>query len=359
MQQMTSGIYTVAGMMSGTSLDGMDLVLCRFEQVKGKWQFHIQKAQTIEYPEFWREKLINARNLDVEDFIMLHNRYGVYIGEQLLSFLEGTGMHVDLVASHGHTIFHQPGRNLTFQLGSGASIAATCRIPVVSDFRVTDMALGGQGAPLVPAGDELLFGEYAFCLNLGGIANISYVKNGIRVAFDVCPVNMVANYLAFREGQEFDRDGILGKSGRINHKLVDELNHLAYYQETGPGSLGREWVESEFLPVLSGYDLPAKDLLRSVYEHIATRTAKAINSGNSGNVLVTGGGAFNTFLVELIQEKSTSILVVPEETIVKFKEAIIFALLGLLRMQNKTNCFASVTGAKADSSCGSIFLSGI
>ena len=337
----------------------MDLVLCKFEQVKGKWEFGIKKAQTVAYPEYWREKLINARKLGVEDFLMLHNRYGVYIGEQFLSFLEGNREHVDLVASHGHTIFHQPGRSMTFQLGSGASIAATCRIPVVSDFRVTDVALGGQGAPLVPVGDELLFGEYAFCLNLGGIANISYVKNGIRVAFDICPANMVANYLALREGQEFDRDGILGRSGRINHELVDELNHLAYYEETRPGSLGLEWVESEFLPVLSGYDLPAKDLLRSVYEHIAMRTAKAISSDKSGNVLVTGGGAFNTFLVELIQEKSTSILVVPEEAIVKFKEAIIFAFLGLLRMQNKTNCLASVTGAKADSSCGTIFLNGI
>jgi anhydro-N-acetylmuramic acid kinase len=350
---MTAESFTITGMMSGTSLDGMDLVLCRFRFEAGKWHYRIIKAETIDYPDIWENRLTHAAGLGTLDFLQLHNDYGVYIGEQVKRFVASD--HVDLVASHGHTIFHQPERKLTFQLGSGAAISATCRITTVSDFRTRDVALGGQGAPLVPVGDEYLFEDYAFCLNLGGFANISNKKDGIRIACDLCPVNIVANELALRAGHEFDRDGAMGRSGNLNMDLVSELNALDFYNLTGPRSLGREWVETVVRPITDQYDLPVPDLLRSVYEHMAFQISRYINAFEPGNVLVTGGGAFNIFFIELLRQKSLSKLVLPDEKVVKYKEALIFAFLGLLRSLDRINCLASVTGASGDSSSGVIY----
>jgi anhydro-N-acetylmuramic acid kinase len=271
-------------------------------------------------------------------------------------FLSGAGLHAGLVASHGHTIFHQPGNQLTFQLGAGAALAAQCGITTVSDFRTTDVALGGQGAPLVPVGDELLFNNYTFCLNLGGFSNISNQQHGRRIACDLSPVNLVVNSLAMRAGYEYDNNGEMGSRGSINTGLVDRLNALGFYALPAPKSLGREWVETSFMPVLDQYDIPLEDLIRSVYEHIALQISRYINSFETGEVLVTGGGAFNTFLVDLIRQKSQSVLVIPGEQLIKFKEALIFAFLGLLRYRNEINCLSSVTGAIRNSSSGIIHM---
>jgi anhydro-N-acetylmuramic acid kinase len=226
----------------------------------------------------------------------------------------------------------------------------------VSDFRTTDVALGGQGAPLVPIGDELLFGQYRYCLNLGGFANISVNKAGIRIACDICPVNMVANSLAMRAGFAYDDKGIMGSRGAMEPSLVDALNSLAFYSRKGPKSLGREWVENEFMPVLEAYDIPLEDLMRSVYEHMALQIAGYVNDHGAGDTLVTGGGAMNAFLIGLISSKTSTRLIIPEEGIVKFKEAVIFAFLGLLRYRGEINCLASVTGASRDSSAGAIHI---
>jgi anhydro-N-acetylmuramic acid kinase len=346
---------TIIGMMSGTSLDGMDLVLARFSRKKEVWQYEILKAETTEYSAEWKNKLSIAPNMYAEDFMLLHNEYGSYIGRKVKAFLSGVTVPADLVASHGHTIFHQPGRRFTFQLGSGLHIANESGITTVCDFRTQDVALGGQGAPLVPVGDRLLFGGYSFCLNLGGFANISNESKGSRIACDICPVNIVANELAGRMQMEFDKDGLAGRKGKIIPQLVHDLNDLDFYRQTGPKSLGREWIESVFMPVIARYHASTEDLLRSLYEHIAIQISSYINTYERGNVLVTGGGALNTFLVELIREKSTSAIEVPYDLLVKFKEALIFAFLGLLRYRNEINCYASVTGAFTDSSSGTIF----
>jgi anhydro-N-acetylmuramic acid kinase len=351
---MTKKYYTIVGMMSGTSLDGMDLVLCRFHKGKEKWHYQLLKTETIEYAQEWKYKLNEAVSLNARDFLLLHNEYGLYIGNRVRNFLDTDGSEADLVASHGHTIFHQPDRRFTFQLGSGAAIAASCGITTVSDFRTLDVALGGQGAPLVPIGDELLFNSYRFCLNLGGFANISNLKNNIRIACDICPVNIAANNLALRAGYEFDRDGSIGSRGIIIPELVHELNTLDFYSRPAPKSLGREWVESSFFPVIARYDLPLENLIRSAYEHIAIQISNYLNNYDTGKVLLTGGGAFNTFLVQLMQQKSKSSLIIPEGQLVKFKEALIFAFLGLLRYLNEINCLASVTGASSNSSSGII-----
>jgi anhydro-N-acetylmuramic acid kinase len=340
--------------MSGTSLDGIDLALCRFFKSGNGWHFQILKAQTYDYPDVWKKKLIEAEKLNAGPFLKLHNEYGSYIGEKVHHFLQVNRLKADLIASHGHTIFHQPETGFTFQLGSGAVLASQSRITTVSDFRTLDMALGGQGAPLVPVGDELLFGEFKFCLNLGGFANISNRKGNRRTAGDICPVNIIANQLASYCGMEYDQDGLLGSGGNIIPGLVNELNCLEFYAQPFPKSLGREWVESAFLPVLGKYKLPVEDLIRSVYEHVAMQIGNYISQYEAGEVLVTGGGAFNVFLMDLIRKRSKSVLIIPDHTIVKFKEALIFAFLGLLRCRNEINCLASVTGARCDSSSGII-----
>jgi len=344
------------GIMSGTSLDGMDLALCRFYKQGRDWHFQILKAQTYDYPKIWKEKLNEAPKLNAGSFLRLHNDYGKYIGQKVNHFLKANRLKADLIASHGHTIFHQPERGFTFQLGSGAILASHCQTNTVSDFRTLDVALGGQGAPLVPVGDELLFGKYMFCLNLGGFANISNRKGKVRIAGDICPVNIVVNHLAWRCRMKYDRNGILGSRGNIIPDLVHELNSLDFYAKPVPKSLGREWIESEFLPLLEKYTLPPEDLIRSVYEHIAFQIGNYLNNYEAGEVLVTGGGAFNTFLMDLIRKRSKSALLIPEVILVKFKEALIFAFLGLLRYRNEVNCLASVTGARSDSSSGLIHL---
>jgi anhydro-N-acetylmuramic acid kinase len=310
------------------------------------------KGETIEYTPEWKRKLISASEPDIQSFLHLHNEYGTYIGNQFTLFQEDISQKAEIFASHGHTIFHQPDKKLTFQLGSGAAIAVAAQTTTVSDFRTLDVALGGQGAPLVPVGDELLFGDYDFCLNMGGFANISGVSDKKRIACDICPVNIVANAISLSLGDNFDRDGLLGQSGKVDIELLKNLNALEYYSKKGPRSLGREWVESVFLPVLDKTDLYPNDKLRTVYEHISDQISSYLNNAGTGTVLVTGGGAFNTFLMELIRQKSKSTLIIPHKDIVNFKEAIVFAFLGLLRYLGKVNCLASVTGASRNSSSG-------
>jgi anhydro-N-acetylmuramic acid kinase len=343
-------------MMSGTSMDGMDLVLCRFTREKSEWQFQIEKAVTYDYSPEWTADLNGAFRLPAGEFLQLHNAYGRLIGDYVSRFLKENEITADLVASHGHTIFHQPEKGFTFQLGAGASIAGRCKITTVSDFRTMDVALGGQGAPLVPVGDELLFSQYGYCLNLGGFANVSNRVKERRIAFDLCPVNIVLNELARRAGKDYDEEGKIGRSGIPHPLLVKDLNSLEYYMQTGPKSLGREWVEKSYMPLLGNYNLPLENIMSSVYEHISVQIGSYLELSGQGKVLVTGGGAFNTYLVEKIQLHTKSKLVIPGEQLVKFKEALIFAFLGLLRFRNETNCLASVTGAFRDSSSGVIHL---
>lgn len=343
---------TAVGMMSGTSLDGIDLALCRFTRIAGEWKYEIIDAKTIDYPLEWTKKLKNASNLKAIDFLLLHNEYGRFIGELINEFLEGKIL-PDLICSHGHTIFHQPENRFTFQLGNGAFIASGTGITTVSDFRNLDVALGGQGAPLVPIGDKLLFGEYDYCINLGGFANISFEQNNQRIAFDICPVNIILNYLAGQRGLPFDYNGELGNSGNVNNALLKSLNALEYYQQLSPKSLGREWIEQKVIPLLQGSDLTIGDQAATFYEHISLQISKIL--GSKGKILFTGGGTKNTFLLKRIRSKVTCQIVIPEEKLINFKEALIFAFLGVLASDNKINCLSSVTGAKADSVTGTVF----
>lgn len=373
--------YLAVGAMSGTSADGLDLALCRYIKVSGKrpddgdnaagkfyWTFKILKTRTLSYSgTSWPERLNRAEKADGYALAELHMDFGKFTGDAVKDFL--AEMHADLIASHGHTIFHRPEKGITLQIGDGAEIAARTGITTVSDFRRLDVALGGQGAPLVPVGDDLLFGHYTFCLNLGGFANISFRESGKRVAFDICPVNIVLNRLARSIGNEYDKGGRITLSGKVIPELLRELESIEYYRKTGPRSLGREWVEEVFIPVLDKYDKPVPDKLRTVSEHIALRIAAVMhkninqnppakafeNNPVSTSVLATGGGANNKFLMQLISEKaSPARVIIPEREIIDFKEAIVFGFLGVLRLRNEINCLASVTGSRKNNSGGII-----
>ncbi len=343
------------GLMSGTSLDGLDIALCHFWTDNQGVNFEILAAETVSYTHEWREKLANAQHLASYDFCLLNNHFGTFLGEQVNVFLEKWGVNkaeVAFIASHGHTVFHNPKAAITLQIGDGTALYAKSNIKTVYDFRRLDVALGGQGAPLVPVGDELLFSNYTFCLNLGGFANISYSERKQRIAFDIVPVNMVLNHLSQKIGLQYDENGKATSRGKVDPELLEKLNLLPYYNSRPPKSLGREWVEQNIYPKLDACSEPVEDIMRTYVEHICIQISNAIAGFDPGNLLVTGGGAHNKFLVERLQEITMHQIIVPEKLIVDYKEALIFAFLGWLKTQSRVNALASVTGACRDSVSG-------
>jgi anhydro-N-acetylmuramic acid kinase len=350
--QLQRGI-TAIGAMSGTSLDGLDVCLCSFWLKDDKWHYTIMSAETYTYPAEIKEKLVAAPHMDALQFVAFHAEYGKYTGETIQKFSLQYGVQPALIASHGHTIFHRPEQGFTFQIGSGAHIAAATGINTVCDFRTGDVAMGGQGAPLVPIGDRLLFPEYDYCLNLGGFANISYEENGARIAFDICPVNYVLNHYIRAESRfEYDENGHVAASGNVNPELLDALNALDFYTQTGPKSLGREWVEQFVFPIIEQYPVLLADKLRTYCEHVAIQIGRI---ANHGAVLVTGGGTHHEFLLNRIAEHTKSALQIPETRLINYKEALIFAFLGVLYLTNQCNCLSSVTGAKTDVIGGALY----
>lgn len=349
----------VLGLMSGTSLDGLDLAACVFFQVEGDWKFELICAETVDYAASWKKNLSSLMSGTALEFVKADADLGYYFGDEVVKFVNKYQIKPELIASHGHTIFHQPENGFTTQIGNGSCIASKTGIPVVFDFRSLDVALGGQGAPLVPIGDKLLFSEYDFCLNLGGIANISYdTDTGVRVAYDICPVNMVMNRIAMEKGYEYDDGGLLAAAGELNIGLLEKLESLDFYFSKGPKSIGQEWVETEVMPMINSSALSAEDKLHTFAVHVAKRIMEEMAQISKSNIkmLITGGGAFNSFLIKMFERenKNKVDLIIPDKMIVAYKEAIIFAFLGYLRLLGKKNCLASVTGARQDVSGGTI-----
>lgn len=336
--------------MSGTSCDGLDLALCNFDD-NDFTKFTIIKTKTYEYDKTLKDKLKNTINLNVLEFIQFHKEYGRYIAEKILDFLENEN--ADIISIHGHTIVHLPHKKANFQLGDGATIAAITKKPVVCDFRSVDIALNGQGAPLVPIGDLLLFPQYDALINLGGFSNITIKKPTLQ-AFDICPVNYALNFFANKLNYDFDLNGNLGQQGKIVASLLEKLNSIEYYQIYPPKSLSDHWFFECFLKKIDP-NLNIFDILRTIYEHIAIQISKILNSNKIQNVLITGGGAKNNFLIELIKQKTQCQIVIPSEELIDFKEAIIFAFLGFLRWKKIPNCLSSVTGADFDNIGGAIY----
>lgn len=348
--------YKIIGLMSGTSLDGVDIAHCTFNEYQGKYAYTVNACETIPYTADWLSRLQLLPSASALEYAETHVMYGRLLGELVQTFRNKHQLETDFVASHGHTIFHKPSKHYTSQIGEGAAIAVLSGLPVVCDFRTSDVAHGGQGAPLVPIGDELLFGEYDYCLNLGGFANISFRHLNQRIAYDISPTNIILNHIARRCGKAYDANGEMASQGKVNETLLKTLNALAYYQKAPPKSLGREWLEETILPILNESDLKDEDILSTLCEHIAIQISAAMSSDKFKRALVTGGGAFNTFLINRIKAHSPVQIVLPEIGIINYKEALVFAFLGLLRWQKLENCLSSVTGAIRNNCSGAIYL---
>lgn len=355
---MKNSQYRVIGIMSGTSLDGVDVVYVTLSVTQGKWTFEIEQGQTVPYTEVWRKKLKTAITLNKEELDILDEQYTVYLAEVITAFIQEHALEsVDFVCSHGHTVLHRPDLGYTVQIGNLSILADLIQHKVVCDFRVQDVLLGGQGAPLVPIGDRLLFGAYDACLNLGGFANVSYEnKLNYRIAYDLCPVNVLLNEQAQRCGLLYDDEGKLARQGTISYPLLEALNGLDYYGKTPPKSLGVEFVSSHIQPLLAMYPLSPQDYLATFVEHIAQQITQGIQLPEQAKILVTGGGAFNSYLMERIQHHAIAYQFdIPSSLLVNYKEALIFALLGVLKVRDEVNTLASVTGAQYDHSAGVIY----
>ncbi len=350
---MIKSCYNVIGVMSGTSLDGIDLAYITFE-IGASWSFKIQVAETVPYADKWKQKLKKLIKLDRDVLEALDKDYTIYLAAVIKNFIKNHELKtIDAVCSHGHTAWHQPAQKMTYQIGNLSALSKYIGHTVVCDFRVQDVNYNGQGAPLVPIGDRLLFSDFEFCINLGGFANISSEYQGHRMAYDICPVNIVMNRFAEQLGFDYDSDGAIAKSGHINSQLLELWNSLDYYKRLPPKSLGIEWVEAEMLSLLTRFDIVTSDVLRTFVEHVAIQIARSFTV--NAKVLFTGGGAFNSFLLHRIRVQKQFDLIVPEDQIVEYKEALIFGLLGVLKLRNETNCLSSVTGADRDHSSGAIY----
>ncbi|MCB0442795.1 MAG: anhydro-N-acetylmuramic acid kinase [Flavobacterium sp.] len=348
--------YQVVGVMSGTSLDGIDLAHLYFSVENGFWSYQIGNCQTISYSSGWLNKLKNALHYSNEELQNLNKDYTKFLGKTIRNFIHENSLEkLDAVCSHGHTILHQPHIGLTLQIGNLPEIAEIINQTVVCDFRVQDVKLGGQGAPLVPIGDQLLFSKFDYCLNLGGFSNISFEENGERIAFDISPVNTVLNFYANQLDMNFDDKGKIARSGNVNTYLLTELNNLDFYQKKYPKSLGIEFVKSVIIPLIDSYSIAIEDKLNTFVEHVAVQIALALPV-KEGKLLITGGGAYHLFLIERMKNYLPDIyLVVPDSKTLEFKEALIFGLIGVLKLRNEINVLKSVTGAKKNHSSGFIY----
>jgi anhydro-N-acetylmuramic acid kinase len=360
-------IYRVIGLMSGSSLDGLDIVFTELEENRGTWSYNILAADCYAYNAEWKEKLTNAKTSSAYDYCLLHAAYGKYLADCVNRFIEENNLHhrVQLIASHGHTVFHDPLNGVTTQLGCGATLAALTGINVVSDLRIIDVALGGQGAPIVPMGEKLLFPDYDFYLNIGGIANLSFKQQNNFIAFDICPANRVLNMLAQEAGKEFDEDGNMASSGNLNTALFEKLNTLDYYQQSAPKSLSNNFGTDTIFPIIKSFDINTADALFTYAEHIVYQLKQSASAlilnglAQPYKLLITGGGAFNKFLIQKIKENLASLsieAIVAENNIVQYKEALIMALLGILRWREENTVLASVTGASRNSIGGAVWM---
>lgn len=342
---------SILGVMSGTSLDGLDLCLVEFSQINSSIQYAIVKAETIVYDEEWKSKLRYNKGLSASFLAQVDAEFARFVAEEINGFL--INQTCDLIASHGQTILHKVDDGYTLQIGNGGIISSLTNLPVISDFRTQDVALGGQGAPLVPIGDRDLFSDYDACLNIGGFANISFDSGGKRVAFDVCPVNYVLNTLAMTIDLPFDEDGVIASKNKVNQALLNKLLEVGDSHLSEPKSLGAEYVEKIISPILDASDISAEDKIATYTEFCACTISKALSSAR--RVLVTGGGVYNKTLCGGITNKIDGKFEIPSGELIEFKEALIFAYLGYLRWHKKTNVLSSVTGAMRDSVSGAIY----
>lgn len=353
--------------MSGSSLDGLDIAYCEIVEDNGSWSYQVIIAETIPFTPKWKLRLEKLVLQNAVTYIKTHAYLGHYFGELVNGFVEKHQLFdkIDFISSHGQTVFHQPDNGFTSQIGDPSAIVVHTGLPVISDFRHIDVALSGQGTPIAPIADQLFFNSYRFLLNLGGIANITYQeKNSVNAAFDITPVNLILNRLARIMHYDFDKDGNIARSGKVIDDLYNDLNNSHYYAKQYPKSLSGGWVSKVMAPLVSRYKNPVPDKLRTICEHISYQISQSIleivekeniTLKSDEKMLATGGGALNKYLIELIDSKAPVSVIIPDEQTIHFKEALLMALMGVLRYRNEVNCLSSVTGAKSDSIGGAIY----
>ena len=352
---MLTNEYKVIGVMSGTSLDGIDLAYISFTK-NHSWKFKIHNSKTIEYDEKWRLILAKLTEQTISNINIIDFEYTKYLSSVINNFIEEFNIkEIDAICSHGHTALHQPKDLITLQIGNLPIISKLLNHLVVCDFRIQDVIYGGQGAPLVPIGDHYLFSDYDFCLNLGGFANISTIIENERIAYDICPVNVILNYYVKQLGYSYDDGGKIASRGSVNFELLNELNSLEFYKLSYPKSLGLEWVIKNVIPLIDNFSLKIESVLNTIIEHIAIQITNEINRKINSTILVTGGGTYNTYLMDRIKNLTNNKIIIPSNEVIEFKEALIFGFLGVLKLRNEVNCLKSVTGASKDHSTGNIY----
>ncbi len=347
-------IVKALGIMSGSSLDGVDIAYCEFGFDK-VWNFMIIKSETVPYDEHWRNTLQHLDTAHGETLCKTDIEYGNLLSDIISDFVKKNDLVPDIISSHGHTIYHNPAKYYTLQIGNGQVIATKTGIKTITDYRIKDITLGGHGAPLVPIGDQLLFSEYDFCINIGGIANISFLENDKRVAFDICPSNQLLNYLSMQVGKTFDYNGNIAQLGKLDKDLFNKLNDHPYYKLSYPKSISNQLVNNEFIPILNNSNTEIANKLYTTCKHIAYQINEITKIKKNPGILITGGGAHNGFLVNAIKYETLQNIIVPDKTIINYKEALIFAFMGVLNMKEKINCLSSATGASRDSICGVLY----
>ncbi|XP_064473646.1 anhydro-N-acetylmuramic acid kinase-like [Ornithodoros turicata] len=365
--------YEVIGVMSGSSLDGLDIIYTRFSLTSSDcWEYNIQHCTCYNYSPTWIDKLKHATSTSALEYQLLNTEYGRYIGEYVLRFIRENRLDgkVHLIACHGHTVFHLPSQLTTSTLGDGATVAAVTGLPVVSDLRSMDVALGGQGSPIALTAERKLFGnEYQFFLNIGGMACLTYAGKNYSDSFavDVCPANQLLNLLANREGRAFDRSGEMAKSGKVSTRLLKDLDDFDYYKKSFPKSLGVDFGPEILYPLIQAHDLSTADALQTFTEHICNQVAEVIRLvertvkdglPQSSKMLVTGGGARNLFLVDRLTERLKEFritVVVPNDELVKFKEALVTSVIGVQRLRGEENFIGEVSGASRSSIGGAFW----
>ena len=363
MEYICNMIYYVIGTMSGSSMDGLDIVYTKFEEKGGKWNYEILQFDCIPFSNEWTKKLLHITDISAKELIKTHVDFGHWMGNEIKNFIDKHHLHhkVHLIASHGHTVFHEPELHYTFQMGDGAAIAAINKLPVVCELRNMDIALGGQGAPIVPIGEKLLWNEYEYFLNIGGIANISFAENEQHIAFDICAANRVLNLLSNELGMAYDANGAEANKGKLNEDLLYELNDLDYYKKSFPKSLSNEFGVNEVYQIIQKYSINVGDKLNTYCHHIAQQVAKVCikDSMETKQMLVSGGGAFNTFLMSCLKEKlakNNIEIIFPTDELIQYKEALIMGLIGVLRWREQHNVLHSVTGASSSSVGGALWM---
>tara|TARA_E500000178_G_scaffold282461_1_gene283063 strand:+ start:673 stop:1734 length:1062 start_codon:yes stop_codon:yes gene_type:complete len=351
-------IFYVIGVMSGTSLDGVDIVYVKFTKNE-IWSFEIIFSQTFKYDDSITRLIADLSTKNLEVIKKIDVEYSHKLAKIINQFISQFSIKkIDFISSHGHTAIHNPSNAITYQIGNLPILSKIINQDVICDFRVQDVELGGQGAPLVPVGEKYLFKEYDSFINLGGFANISKHSGDNLIAYDICPVNILLNYFSRKIGKEYDNKGLIASSGKFIFSLYKELTNLEYYKLDPPKSLGIEWINDKVIPIINKYaDSPVEDILNTLSNHIANQISD--NLYGVKKVLVTGGGAYNDYLIEIIESKTNCKIIIPPNDIIEFKEALIFAFLGVLRNQNINNCYSSVTGASKDHSSGKIYLSNV